>query len=323
MTESPDPQRTPNPVRTAADLDAAPAAFDDASTPMARAVEAELRAREGLAYQEKLPRPDQTRVMVVANQKGGVGKTTSTVNLAVALAKHGLRVLVVDLDPQGNASTALSIEHRRGVPSTYEILVDGIGVEEAVQQHPEIPTLSVVPATIDLAGAEIELVSVVARESRLRKAIAAYAPVGADDASRLDYVLIDCPPSLGLLTLNALVAGDEMLIPIQAEYYALEGLGQLIETVEMVKAHLNQGLSISTILLTMYDSRTNLAAGVADEVRAHFKDQVLRTAIPRSVRVSEAPSYGQSVITYDPGSPGALSYVEAAREMALKGAARE
>lgn len=261
--------------------------------------------------------------MVVANQKGGVGKTTSTVNMAVALAQGGLRVLVVDLDPQGNASTALSAEHRRGTPSSYDVLVDGMPISEAVQTHPDIPGLFTVPATIDLAGAEIELVSVVARESRLKKALAAYELISTTADDRLDYVLIDCPPSLGLLTLNALVAGVEMLIPIQAEYYALEGLGQLVETVEMVKAHLNSDLSITTILITMYDGRTNLASGVADEVRGHFREQVLRTAIPRSVRVSEAPSYGQSVITYDPGSPGALSYLEAAREMAIKGAGSE
>lgn len=307
-------------VRTAADLDAPPS-YSDTSTPLARAIEAELRARERFNFNDPLPRPAKTRVMVVANQKGGVGKTTSTVNMAVALAQGGLRVLVVDLDPQGNASTALSVDHRRGVPSSYDLLVDGVGLDEVVQQHPEIPNLYVVPATIDLAGAEIELVSVVARESRLRKALAAYDLIATEGEDRLDYVLIDCPPSLGLLTLNALVAGVEMLIPIQAEYYALEGLGQLIETVEMVKAHLNSELSISTILITMYDARTNLAQGVAEEVREHFQEQVLRTTIPRSVRVSEAPSYGQSVITYDPGSPGALSYLEAAREMAIKGAA--
>jgi chromosome partitioning protein len=280
--------------------------------------------------------------MVVANQKGGVGKTTTTVNLAAALAQHGLRVLVVDLDPQGNASTALSVEHHRGTLSSYDVLVDGTPIADVVRPHQDIPGLWVVPATIDLAGAEIELVSVVARESRLRKALAAYPPVGAamaptsdratdtasgpgrseEELDRLDYVLIDCPPSLGLLTLNALVAGAEMLIPIQAEYYALEGLGQLLETVEMVRTHLNPQLEISTILITMYDSRTKLAAGVAAEVREHFPDTVLRTTIPRSVRVSEAPSYGQSVMTYDPGSPGALSYLEAARELALRTALR-
>jgi chromosome partitioning protein len=229
---------------------------------------------------------------------------------------------VIDLDPQGNASTALSVEHRRGTPSSYDVLVDGTPIAEVAQPHDEIANLTVVPATIDLAGAEIELVNVVARESRLRKALAAYDRVGSteDDADRLDYVFIDCPPSLGLLTLNALVAGVEMLIPIQAEYYALEGLGLLLETVEMVRQHLNVDLSVSTILITMYDSRTKLASGVAAEVREHFGDKVLKTSIPRSVRVSEAPSYGQSVMTYDPGSPGALSYFEAAREIAVKGA---
>jgi chromosome partitioning protein len=307
-------------VRTAAELASGALALADESTPMARSVAHQLLVQEGLRLSEPLPRPAKPRIMVVANQKGGVGKTTSTVNMAAALAQHGLRVLVVDLDPQGNASTALSIDHHRGTPSTYDALVDGVPFADIVQPCPEVDNLFVVPATIDLAGAEIDLVSMVARESRLRKAIQAYAPVTSEGDDRMDYVLIDCPPSLGLLTLNALVAGDEMMIPIQAEYYALEGLGQLLETVEMVKAHLNPSLDVSTILLTMYDARTRLAAGVADEVRSHFGDQVLRTAIPRSVRISEAPSYGQTVMTYDPGSPGALSYLEAAREMALKGA---
>ena len=263
-----------------------------------------------------LPRPARTRVMVVANQKGGVGKTTTAVNMAAALAQHGLRVLVVDLDPQGNASTALSVEHPRGTASTYDALVEGRPLSEVVVASPVIEGLYVVPATIDLAGAEIELVSMVARENRLRRALHAHPWIYGEGDDRFDYVLIDCPPSLGLLTLNALVAGDEMLIPIQAEYYALEGLGQLMETVEMVKEHLNPQLQVSTIVLTMYDARTRLSAGVADEVRAHFATQVLSTAIPRSVRISEAPSYGQTVMTYDPGSPGALSYLEAARELA-------
>lgn len=313
-------------VRTAADIAvAAPAFGEDDATPLARAAEHVVLARQGALMRPAMARPDRTRVFVVANQKGGVGKTTSTVNVAAALAQLGQRVLVVDLDPQGNASTALGVEHRRGVPSTYDALVEGTPLADVVSASPEAGNLWVVPATIDLAGAEIELVSVVARESRLRKAIHGHPWVGSAATAgeeRFDYVLVDCPPSLGLLTLNALVAGDEMLIPIQAEYYALEGLGQLLETVEMVRAHLNQGLEVSTILVTMYDARTRLASGVAEEVREHFGDRVLRTTIPRSVRVSEAPSYGQTVMTYDPGSPGALSYLEAAREIATQGAAQ-
>jgi chromosome partitioning protein len=285
-------------------------------TPLAQAAEHMLLAREGARMRPALRRPEGTRVVVVANQKGGVGKTTSTVNVAAALAQFGQRVLVVDLDPQGNASTAMNVPHHRGVPSTYDLLVEGASLEAVVSPCPDVEGLFVVPATIDLAGAEIELVSVVARESRLRKAITAHPGIGSTGEDRFDYVFIDCPPSLGLLTLNALVAGAEMMIPIQAEYYALEGLGQLIETVDMVRAHLNQHLEVTTILITMYDGRTKLAAGVAEEVRDHFGRKVLRTAIPRSVRVSEAPSYGQSVMTYDPGSPGALSYLEAAREIA-------
>ncbi len=309
-------------VRTAADLANLGDDFDDMATPLARAAQHSVLARQGAQFRPQLPRPKATRVFVVANQKGGVGKTTSTVNIGAALAQLGQRVLVIDLDPQGNASTALSVEHHRGVQSSYDVLVEGASLSDVVQTCEEDPALFVVPATIDLAGAEIELVSVVARETRLKKAIAADPRVGtAADAGeeRFDYVFIDCPPSLGLLTLNALVAGDEMMIPIQAEYYALEGLGQLLETVELVRADLNPGLAISTILVTMYDARTRLASGVADEVRGHFGDQVLRTTIPRSVRVSEAPSYGQTVMAYDPGSPGALSYLEAAREIATRG----
>ena len=309
-------------VRTAGDLAARGPTTGPFDTPLARAAEHSLLAREGTRLRPALPRPPATRTMVVANQKGGVGKTTTAVNLAAGLAQLGQRVLVVDLDPQGNASTALGVDHRRGVTSSYEVVVEDARLAEVAVPAPELPGLWVVPATIDLAGAEIELVTVAARENRLATALRADPRVGGAEAGeeRYDFVLIDCPPSLGLLTLNALVAGAEVLIPIQAEYYALEGLGQLLETVEMVRQHLNPRLTVSTILITMYDARTRLAAGVADEVRDHFGDQVLKTAIPRSVRVSEAPSYGQTVMTYDPGSPGALSYLEAAREIATKGA---
>lgn len=311
-------------MRTAGQLAEAVSAYDDETTPLARAAEQSVLARSGSLHRDRpAVRPDATRVFVVANQKGGVGKTTTTVNVAAALAQLGQRVLVIDLDPQGNASTALGVDHHRGVPSTYDMLVDGEPLADVMTESDEVTGLWVVPATIDLAGAEIELVSVVARESRLQKALAANPQIGSRAEAgeeRFDYVLIDCPPSLGLLTLNALVAGREMFIPIQAEYYALEGLGQLLETVEMVRKHLNQNLVVTTILLTMYDARTRLAAGVASEVREHFGPEVLKTAIPRSVRVSEAPSYGQTVMTYDPASAGALSYLEAAREIATMGA---
>ncbi|MEV0827724.1 ParA family protein [Nonomuraea rubra] len=256
------------------------------------------------------PRPSKTRVIAVANQKGGVGKTTTSVNIAAALSMHGQRVLVVDLDPQGNASTALATEHRGDVPDVYQVLVDDLPMADIVKQVPDMPNLYCAPATIDLAGAEIELVSLVAREARLRRALAAYE--GVD----FDYIVIDCPPSLGLLTVNALVAADEVMIPIQCEYYALEGLGQLLRNVDLIKAHLNPTLRLSTIVLTMYDGRTRLASQVAEEVRAHFGETVLNTVIPRSVRLSEAPSYGQSVMTYDPGSSGAMAYMDAAREIA-------
>ncbi|MGY1811245.1 ParA family protein [Blastococcus sp. SYSU D00820] len=281
-----------------------------------------LRATRVLhaANQEPFPAPARIRVVTIANQKGGVGKTTSTVNLGVALALYGLRVLVIDLDPQGNASTALGVEHTVGTPSIYDALVGDRSLAEVVHPTSASPHLRCVPATIDLAGAEIELVSVVAREYRLRRAIEGYLQE-LPESERPHYVLIDCPPSLGLLTLNALVAGDEVLIPIQCEYYALEGLGQLLNNIELVRAHLNPGIAVRTILLTMYDGRTKLADQVAEEVRNHFGDLVLDAVIPRNVRVSEAPGYGQSVLTYDPGSRGSTSYVEAARELAERGVA--
>jgi chromosome partitioning protein len=264
-----------------------------ADTPIARAAQAAVVARSG---GQQWPRPGACRIITVANQKGGVGKTTTAVNLA--------------------ASLAFDVDHHSGVGSIYNVLVEGQPLSAVVCRVEGFKHLYCAPATIDLAGAEIELVPLVAREARLARAVAQY------DASDLDYILIDCPPSLGLLTVNALVAAPEVLIPIQCEYYALEGLEQLLRTVDLVRSHLNPELSVSTILLTMYDGRTRLASQVAEEVRQHFGDVVLGSVIPRSVRVSEAPSYGQSVMTYDPGSSGAQAYLEAAREIAFRNGQR-
>ena len=258
-----------------------------------------------------------TRVVSVANQKGGVGKTTTTVNVAASLAQRGHTVLVIDLDPQGNASTALGIDHHEGAKSVYEVLSGELSLSDIARPCPDVEGLWGAPATIDLAGAEIELVSQVAREYRLSRAVEAYVADFERAHSRpLDFILMDCPPSLGLLTLNGLVAARELLLPIQCEYYALEGLAQLLRTVEMVKTHLNPKLEVSAILLTMYDGRTRLASQVVDEVRTHFGTRVLNTVIPRAVRVSEAPSFGQTIMTYDGSSPGALTYREASDEFA-------
>ena len=257
--------------------------------------------------------PDQTRIITVSNQKGGVGKTTTTVNLASALARRGATVLVIDLDPQGNASTALGVMHRPEVTSVYDVLLGESSISEAIQPSTDHDNLFCVPSTIHLAGAEIELVSLVAREQRLRTALEEFL---AESERMYHYVFIDCPPSLGLLTVNAFVAAREVLIPIQCEYYALEGLSQLLGNIELIQKHLNPSLEVSTILLTMYDGRTNLSNEVAAEVRAHFPTQVLGAVIPRSVRISEAPSYGQTVHEYDASSIGALAYLEAAAEVA-------
>jgi chromosome partitioning protein len=288
----------------------------DDSSPIARELAHENKRRERLLGRE-LPKPEKTRIFTVSNQKGGVGKTTTTVNIAAALAAAGLNVLVIDIDPQGNASTALGIEHHADVDSIYDVLINDLPLQDVVAPCPDIAKLICAPATIHLAGAEIELVSLVAREQRLRRAIDVYAKERAKNGEeRLDYIFIDCPPSLGLLTVNAFCAANEVLIPIQCEYYALEGLSQLLKNIEMIQKHLNADLVVSTILLTMYDGRTNLAAQVAAEVREHFPDQVLGAVVPRSVRISEAPSYQQTVMTYDPSSTGALSYLEAAAEIA-------
>jgi len=296
-----------------------PVFSSDAATPLAREITELTRRREALKA-DVLPRPSTTRVITVSNQKGGVGKTTSTVNLAAGLARNGARVLVIDLDPQGNASTALGVEHRAETASVYDIVVGDSPVEDVIQKSPEFAELYCVPSTIHLAGAEIELVSLVAREQRLRTALDAFLSKTAGTDARFDYVFIDCPPSLGLLTINAFVAAQEVLIPIQCEYYALEGLSQLLRNIQLIEKHLNPILRVSSILLTMYDGRTNLSQQVAADVREHFPKEVLNTMIPRSVRISEAPGYGQTVISYDTNSPGSISYLEAAAEIAHRGA---
>ncbi|WP_312676653.1 ParA family protein [Microbacterium sp.] len=288
-----------------------PAPFSIDDSPIAREL-ADLTSRRKALDAVEIQFSGQTRILTVSNQKGGVGKTTTTVNIAAALASVGARVLVIDLDPQGNASTALGVPHTADTPSVYDVLIDEFPLADIVQTSPESPNLLCAPSTIHLAGAEIELVSQVAREHRLRTALDDYL---ARPDVQLDFVLIDCPPSLGLLTINAFTAAGELLIPIQCEYYALEGLSQLLGSVRMIQKHLNPKLHLSTILLTMYDGRTRLAQQVAEEVRTHFPDEVLRTIIPRSVRVSEAPSFGQTVIAYDGQSAGAVSYREAAVEL--------
>ncbi|OYC98166.1 ParA family protein [Microbacterium sp. Yaish 1] len=286
-------------------------------SPLAREL-ADLSSRRRALDAVSIDFSSETRVITVSNQKGGVGKTTTTVNLSASLASLGARVLVIDLDPQGNASTALGVPHSADIPSVYDVLIDQFPLSDIVQVSPESPNLLCAPSTIHLAGAEIELVSQVAREHRLRTAVEDYL---ASTEDRIDFVVIDCPPSLGLLTINAFTAAHELLIPIQCEYYALEGLSQLLGSVSMIQKHLNSRLHLSTILLTMYDGRTRLAQQVAEEVRSHFPNEVLRTVIPRSVRVSEAPSFGQTVIAYDGQSAGAVAYREAAVEIAQRASA--
>jgi chromosome partitioning protein len=290
----------------------------DQSTPAPLADELEtLFERKRALSDANWPLPPRPRIVTISNQKGGVGKTTTAVNVAAALSQHGARVLVVDLDPQGNASTALGVNHQSHIPGTYEVLIGTHSIAQVIQKSSDNPQLSCVPATINLAGAEIELVGLENREFRLRQALVDF--LGGPDGSDYHYVFIDCPPSLGLLTLNAFVGASEVLIPIQCEYYALEGLSQLLGTIDMIRNNLNPKLSVSTILLTMFDQRTNLSQQVAEDVRTHFPETVLKTLVPRAVRVSEAPSFGQTVVAYDPGSPGAIAYAEAALEIAQRG----
>jgi chromosome partitioning protein len=251
------------------------------------------------------------RVVAIANQKGGVGKTTTAVNVATWLALDGASVLLIDLDPQSNATTGLGIDNRQVEASVYDVLVDDTPLAAAIVGT-GIEGLVCLPSTIDLAGAEIELVPAMSRELRLRRAL---GPV----LDRFDYVVIDCPPSLGLLTVNALAAAGEVVVPIQCEYYALDGLGQLLRNINLVKAHLNPGLTVSGIVLTMFDPRTRLAEEVVREVRGHFAGLVYETVVPRAVRLSEAPSFGQPIALYDPRSKGSEAYHAVAREMASNG----
>ena len=262
-----------------------------------------------------MAKPAKKRTFVVANQKGGVGKTTTTVNIAAALSMGGLKVLVVDLDPQGNASTALGVEHHQSM-GIYEVLMGSAPINSVIQKVAGFPSLDCIPSNTSLAQAEINLVSMVARESRLKDSL-------NELQEDYDYIFIDCPPSLGLLTVNALAAASEMLIPIQCEYYALEGLSQLLETYKIVKQRLNPELNLSTIVLTMFDSRTRLSNDVAANIRSHFPRELIDIPIPRAVRVSEAPSYSQTVMTYDPVSPGAVAYMQVAREIAERGKASD
>ncbi|MBC2330572.1 AAA family ATPase [Listeria swaminathanii] len=252
-----------------------------------------------------------SKVIALANQKGGVGKTTSSVNLSSSLAFLGKKVLLVDIDPQGNASSGVGVNKGEIEHCIYDVLVDDVAIQDVLQKT-DLDNLNVIPATIQLAGAEVELVPAISREIRLKKAIDSIR----DD---YDYVIIDCPPSLGLLTLNALTAADSVLIPVQCEYYALEGLSQLLNTIRIVQKHLNEDLQIEGVLLTMLDARTNLGIQVIEEVKKYFQNKVFSTIIPRNVRLSEAPSHGKPILLYDAKSKGAEVYLELAKEVVEHG----
>ena len=288
------------------------ASFEEEDTPLAAAAAAAVYVRRGL--KGSFPKPKKTRILTIANQKGGVGKTTTAVNVAAAMGLAGLNVLVIDLDPQGNASTAFNVDHWEDASGTFDVLLDGETIADMMSPAPGFESLWVLPATLDLAGADIEMITTVDETERpflLKNALEVFL---ADH--EMDYVFVDCPPSLGMLTINALAAVSEVLIPIQCEFYALEGVQQLLRTIEFAKERLNPDLDVSTVLLTMFNSSTNLSQSVVGEVRGYFGDKVLDTVIPRSTYVAEAPSFGQSVMTYDPGSSGAVAYLAAAREIA-------
>ena len=285
------------------------------NTPLMREMTLNSERSKRVAEAVLVP-PSRTRIITISNQKGGVGKTTTAVNLASSLARKGMGVLVIDLDPQGNASTALGIAHHNGVAGSYEVLVDGMPISQAVAQSPEHQNLYCLPATINLAGAEIDMVAFPDREKVLDSALRKFLE---ETDTQIDFIFIDSPPSLGLLTINALCAATEVLVPIQCEYYALEGVTQLMSNIERVRQALNPSLAISGILLTMFDNRTNLSTDVAAEVRKYFPKQTLAATIPRSVRLSEAPSFGQTAISYDPKNSGSLAYQEAAIELAMRG----
>ena len=290
--------------------------FKDSNSPLGSQI-AQESSRYKAIEQAVFPKPERTRLIAVANQKGGVGKTTTTVNISAALALAGARVLVIDMDPQGNASTALGIVHGSGLPSVYDVLEGRLSIEQVKQTCPDFATLDVVPASIDLSGAELEVADSPNRNNLLDTALSTFLE---QSEQHYDYVFIDCPPSLGLLVINAMCAVNEMLIPIQAEYYALEGLGQLIHTIGLVQEHFNSTLLVSTMLVTMFDRRTLLSREVYDEVKQHYPSIVLDTTIPRTVKIAEAPSFSKSVIAYDPQGMGATAYREAALEIAKRSA---